>query len=825
MKDLQTNFGSRIAIQKRKFLLTTGWLIFSVFYLGIGVGKAQSSGLLQIDSAGFNPSSGNTDAQEMIRVLRKRTDPNNVANPVWRPAGTDTSTAVIIEVNPTLTSAGLSVVTRQINEALKKNCQTIIFEFAGRGLSFEGFADLARWVDRLAQENNIRTVAYIPKDALQMSMLAVFACRQIVADDFAQLGQVIPPPQRLPPAAKRISYNEQTVLNKIEAHAESAGHDPILARAMTQRSLMLYQIRRQGKTEFVDQAQLTVLRNQKDPPWEMVDNRPLVDSHEVLLLDGRKAQELKLVAHLASSRENLVEFLGVKLLELESAKKTAARDDPNQPKTKDRPDPAAGKPPKAVLITIADMVDPGLVDSLKRRTEFAIEQGATIIIYEIDTFGGRVDSAIEIYDYFLKDVGRRARTVAYIPTKAISAGAMISVACHDIIMKRNTQIGDCAPIQMGGSLADVEREKVESVLRSYFGIAANENGYPEALCKAMVSAQLEVWRVKNIEKGTYGYFEKEYLPKEYPWDIENKVLVCKEGELLTLSAKYALKYDIARTVVEGTDDQALEQAVEFLEKRYEIEIPRPVTRLQTNWSEELVRWLTSPAVSGILLMVALLAIYVELNSPGLGLPGAIAVIALVILFGSKFLIGMANWWEIAVFILGLGLLILEIFVIPGFGIAGITGVLMIIFSLVAMMVSNPPGDLPVPSAPFEKEIFEKQILWTVAGFVAFVVMAYFIGRYFHRMPVTNRLVLQAQTDSPTVRSGGRPAPAPAPPVKVGQTGITISPLRPSGNARFGPFRLTVITRGEMVEPKRQIKVITIEGNSIVVKELPSSDEV
>ena len=75
---------------------------------------------------------------------------------------------------------------------------------------------------------------------------------------------------------------------------------------------------------------------------------------------------------------------------------------------------------------------------------------------------------------------------------------------------------------------------------------------------------------------------------------------------------------------------------------------------------------------------------------------------------SKFLIGMANWWEIAVFFIGLGLLILEIFVIPGFGIAGITGVLLILFSLVAMMVSNPPGDLPVPSAPFEKEIFEKQ---------------------------------------------------------------------------------------------------------------------
>jgi len=225
-------------------------------------------------------------------------------------------------------------------------------------------------------------------------------------------------------------------------------------------------------------------------------------------------------------------------------------------------------------------------------------------------------------------------------------------------------------------------------------------------------------------------------------------------------------------------------------------------------------------------MVAMLAIYVELNSPGLGLPGAVAVLALVILFGSKFLIGMANWWEIAVFVIGLGLLILEIFVIPGFGIAGISGVLLILFSLVAMMVSNPPGDLPVPSAPFEKEMFEKQFLWTVAGFIFFVVIAYFFGRYFHRMPITNRLVLQAPTDSATVRSGGQAAPAPTmPPVKIGQTGVALSSLRPSGNAKFGPFRLTVVTRGELIEAKRNIRVVAIEGNSIIVKEMPQPEDV
>ncbi len=736
------------------------------------------------------------------------------------------STAVIIAINPALTSAGLSVVTQQIDEALKKKCQTIIFEFSGRGISFEGFRDLAQKIIDLTNNNGIRTVAYIPREAKQMEMLAVYACSEIIANELAQLGQVIPPTQLPEPSAPRVDYDEQSILNLIEELARLTHRNPLLARAMTQRATTLTEIRRQGstQTELVDQNGMSELSKPGSPPWEKV--RTWVDSGSVLLLTGSQAKELKLVALFASSRENLAEILGVKLLKLESTQKTAARNEPNQPRAKVRPDPAQGKPPKAVVITVADMIDPGLVESLKRRTEFAIDHGATIIIYEMDTFGGRVDSAIEIYDYFLKDVGRRARTVAYIPTKAISAGAMISVACQDIVMKRNTHIGDCAPIQMGGSIEGVEREKIETVLRSYFRDAAEENGYPEALCVAMVSAHLEVWRVKNLEDGAYGYFETEdLLNKEYPWDVSNKELICKKDEILTLNDKDALKYGIARAVVDGSDKQALDQTLAFLENRYEIKIPRPVARMDTNWSEELVRWLTGPVVSGILLMVALLAIYIELNTPGLGLPGAVAVTALVILFGSKFLIGMANWWEIAVFVIGLGLLILEIFVIPGFGIAGISGILLILFSLVAMMVPNSPGNLPVPSAPFEKEMFEKQLLWTVVGFLLFVTAAYFIGRYFHRMPVTNRLVLHAPIDPAAVRGGGQPAPAPEFPVKIGQTGVALSPLRPSGSAKFNAFRLTVVTRGEMIEAKREVRVIAMDGNSIVVKEIPQSEDV
>jgi len=185
-------------------------------------------------------------------------------------------------------------------------------------------------------------------------------------------------------------------------------------------------------------------------------------------------------------------------------------------------------------------------------------------------------------------------------------------------MKKATLIGDCAPIIMGGGkLEGVEREKVESPTRTYFVNAAKANGYPVALCKAMVTMNLEVYQVKNLQTNEYEYFEEEDLPTDsFVYGLEGKKLIVKGDQLLTLGADEAYSYGLARVVV---DD--LEEAVAFLEGRDKVAFGRPVETVDTNWSEGVVRWLNSPAVTGILLMVGLLGVYAELNSPGLGFRG------------------------------------------------------------------------------------------------------------------------------------------------------------------------------------------------------------
>ncbi|MBN1437009.1 MAG: hypothetical protein JW936_08030 [Sedimentisphaerales bacterium] len=478
------------------------------------------------------------------------------------------------------------------------------------------------------------------------------------------------------------------------------------------------------------------------------------------------------------------------------------------------------QPAQAVVITVDGMIDDGLYESIKRRTEEAIDNGATYIIYQIDTYGGALIAAFEICNYLMLDVSPRVHTVAYVPTKAISAGVMISVACNDIVMKRGTTMGDCAPISATGqAIEGVEREKIESPTRALFRNAAEANGYPSALCEAFVTIGHQVYQVRNLQTHQYEYFESDDLPTDpCAYDLANQKLIVDDDELLTVKATEALELGLCRVILDepiGTYSEILA----FFENRDNVVFAGPPTVLRPNWSEQMVRFLTSPIVAGLLTLVALLGIYAELNSPGLGLPGAVAVAALAILFGSKFMIGLANWWEIALFVIGIVLLLIEIFVIPGFGIAGISGLILILFSLVAMMIPNSPSEWPIPQTPFDWELFQENLIYTMLGIFAFFICAYFLGKYFPRLPIANRLVLVAPQKTIAVPPIKTIAPAPELPVKIGDVGVTLSQLRPAGKAKFGKIRLDVVTQGNLVENNQQIKVVAIDGNSIVVKEI------
>lgn len=474
-----------------------------------------------------------------------------------------------------------------------------------------------------------------------------------------------------------------------------------------------------------------------------------------------------------------------------------------------------GREVKAAVIICKGLIDDGLYKSIKRRTAEALDSGAEYLIYEIGTYGGLLKSADDIAKYFILDVGKRAKTVAYITTEAISAGAMISVSCQDIIMVANTTLGDCAPIVMGGKLEGVEREKAESFTRAAFDRAAEANKYPQALLRAMVSMQIEVERVKNIETQQYEFFESDRLPKDVNgYDLENKELIVKDDEILTLTASRALEYGIARAVVSNVDE-----AISFLGKRDGVNITAEPMVLETNWSEEMVRLLNSPAVMGVLVLLAMLGVYMELNTPGLGLPGLIAVICFAIIIGSKYLIGLANWVEVAVFVVGIILLLIEFFVLPGFGIAGIMGIICILGGLFGMLVKNQPDEVPWPQSTVDWQIFTDGALGLLLGFVLFVAAALVLARYLPKSSAFAGLSL-----SPSAAKTGRefeisvtaPLEGRSQRIKVGEIGEVLSKLRPTGRARFGEQIVDVVCEAEFLDKGCKVEIIEIHGNRVIV---------
>lgn len=482
------------------------------------------------------------------------------------------------------------------------------------------------------------------------------------------------------------------------------------------------------------------------------------------------------------------------------------------------PNSPEAQPPsvKAALIVCKGMIDDGLYKSIQRRTQIALEEGVQYLIYEISTYGGALQASDDISKYFILEVGKKAHTVAYITTEAISAGAMISVSCRDIIMLENTTIGDCAPIQLGAKLEGVEREKVESFTRAAFDRAAEANGYPAALLKAMVTMQIQVYRVQNLETNEYEFFEGDKLPQDpNKYGLDAKELIVRDNEILTLTAAKAFEYGIARTQV-----KEMAGVLDFLAKRDGVTFAGEPMVLETNWSEEMVRWINSPAIMSVLIMVALLGVYIEFNTPGVGLPGLVAVICFAIIIGSKYLVGLANWVEVALFIIGLLLLMVEVFVLPGFGIAGILGIICILTGLFGMLVKNPPDELPWPKTSFDWQLFTDGMLALSLGFVGFIFLAWLLGKYLPRLQFLSGLMLApavakhggeveiSMTAPPESKTGG---------LNMGDVGEVISTLRPTGKAGFGGRIVDVVAEGAFLEKGTKIQIVEIHGNKVVVK--------
>ncbi|MEO0514723.1 MAG: NfeD family protein [Planctomycetota bacterium] len=538
------------------------------------------------------------------------------------------------------------------------------------------------------------------------------------------------------------------------------------------------------------------------------------------------------------------------------------------------------------VIPIEGMIYGFTLESLQRRVDRALADGASVIVLQIDTNGGRVDAALDISRYLKDPTLVPVPTVAWIKPKALSAGIMIAAACDEIVMAPAAQTGDCAPIVPGMNLSPTERAKAFSPIASEFKNSAATNGYTYATFHAMCVLGVELYLIEHPDTG-----ERLVVNQADYAVMVNGDLAASTGIPINTPANTAgssslpiplpgsgstnpnpnptgntsAPLDLAEATEFRPQDVGVWQPVTMLPSgqtapngrihsgvnllfttdnvlaadiglsratiQNDTDLQRylgaaSVNRVNPTWSENFAGFLTQLWVKALLVVLLAVGVFLELQAPGLGIPGAVALLALAGLFGVPMIIGLADVWHILLFMVGLILLIVE-FGTGGaaFGVLGVVGIIVMLAALVLSVL--PTGSGMTPSAGTWNELLAA-LLAMLVGFVLSGVAIGVLIRYLGNIPAFNRFVLadvQANAHSvvePThlagdeVHGNGQ--------IQVGHTGQVLSTLRPAGEAEINGQIVDVTSLGQFLDPGTPIRVVEVTRFSIVVDAIEMKED-
>ena len=470
----------------------------------------------------------------------------------------------------------------------------------------------------------------------------------------------------------------------------------------------------------------------------------------------------------------------------------------------------------AWIIPIVGDIEPSMVTFVRREARRALDEGADYLVFEIDTFGGRVDSALQITSFIMSI--KKAKTVAWIRNTETSmgvswsAGALIALSCSEIYMANGTSMGAAAPVTIGADgKAEGTGEKTVAAVRSQIAALAEKNGHPTGIALAMVDYDVELWEViVDGETRALTLQELERLeslrPGEpgAPREIRKIGIVSPVGKLLSLTAGEAYHFSLSRGLADDREELLDRMGAAMI---LEESIP-------SAW-DSVISFLLSGPVQGLLILVGLVMIFLEIQSPGFGIPGTVGILCFVVVFGASFLLGRVNSLEIILFMLGIGLLAVEIFLIPGFGVTGISGIVLIALSLILSM-----QDFVIPSVEWEWTLMGRNAIVVCAGLIAAITGIAILTLFSPKIKLFNRLTLNTQIEQTASEGSGWKNTGGIEfdfTKLVGKTGKAVTVLRPIGKAEIEGETFQVETDGTFISEGTEIKIVKVQGNIIIVR--------
>ncbi|MBX2909125.1 MAG: nodulation protein NfeD [Chitinophagales bacterium] len=414
--------------------------------------------------------------------------------------------------------------------------------------------------------------------------------------------------------------------------------------------------------------------------------------------------------------------------------------------------------------TIQSEISPSVTRLTENAIKDAERRNAKYILVQLDTYGGLVDDADKIRTMLLRS---KIPTLVFIKNNAASAGALISIACDSIYMASGATIGAASVVNQSGELMP---EKYQSYMRKKMRATAEETGRNPLIAEGMTDESLEIEGIKE------------------------------KGKIVTLTTDEALKYGFCNAKAENVN--------EILSR-----LPDNPTLVnhQSNLTESVIMWLINPAVSGVLLLLIFGGLYFEFKAPGTLFPAAVSLLAAALYFAPLYLEGLAANWEIIAFAIGIVLILAEIFVIPGFGLAGISGIVLTISGLALAMLRNVNFDFSFVSTD---EIGRSFFMVVIAMITPLILLVAF-GQQLFNSPFFEKL---APKDNLSSHKGFSVQENTLKNL-VGASGKTITDLRPAGKATINNERLEVISEGDFISSGTEVKVLRIQGNYLVVTKI------
>jgi membrane-bound ClpP family serine protease len=680
------------------------------------------------------------------------------------------SEGLYVPVSNPITDGVSAGIKRKIEDELRRGrrLKTVILDFnpnngpAGTP-EFSPCFGLAEYL--LSLKSKTRTVAFVHDEVTLHTVLPVLACPVLIMSEKAAIGDVLG--KQKEPLSERIAKIYQE-------YAGLRSSSPDLVRKMLDKKIAIYKSA-DGKT-FLDRTRIKP--GQADRFVEV----PGLGAGTALI-KAEDALSCGLAARILNTLQDVARAEDVSEATLRQG--------------------IAPGPKNAWLVELSGDISRAKASSALRKIKKAIGKGGNFFILVLDCQGGDSIAARDLAEDLrkLKDE-ERVETVAFIPPgKKLEAPTAVALGCTEILMSKDAVLGDFE------SLKGSDPKGYGMMRDSLVGLAKAQR-YPTLLIEGTLDPDLVICVVRSKTDPNHHFLLSE---RDFKGDQENKKqwifekYLKRKGSLLRLEASLAVEFGVARP--------QLVEDVDAVARYYDLE-PSKIQKTSSDLLDDIQTFFQNQFVGMMLVMIGIIGLILEMKMPGLGFPGVVAAICFVLYFWANSSVGDFTLLAILLFALGLILIGVEVFFLPGMAVFGISGVVLVVGSLVLVTLERAPST--------SREWF--QLGGTLATYtfslIGAIVVAFLIARYLPQIPYANRLVLSPPTDQPDAADGtSSPASAATSAALLGAIGEAATTLRPAGKARFGDQYLDVVAEGSFVNAGKRVQVIEIEGNRIVVKEV------